>query len=737
MANGDVLYMTAPKAVEKVNIADRAFFAEARDAPAGTLVYSDVLTNRITQRPSLFISLPIRDEQGEFRGVVSAAIDLDYFNAIFERQNIGPNGVVSILRTDTFKIVSRWPVVDFARPNMTLTQPSVMMLKGVKKGSGNLAGPLDGVMRFYGFGALDRYPFFVSVGLARSDILAAWWERTIALGTFGAILIGALTSVLMRLWRSEEHERQILLALSDSEARARLILDTSMDAVVGIDASGTITEWNAGATSMFGYPPNVAIGGSFSELIVPPSLRDSQRRAMERFLRDGTSNVIGRRAETKSMRADGSEFPVELTTAHVMRGDEHFFSIFVRDISMQKKAEAERVLLEQRLYQSQKLEAIGKLTGGMAHDFNNYLGVIIGNLDLLAERIKTDPVAERLLASAMSGTTRSAELTQSLLAFSRNQPLAPRRVRLNTHLPDLIDLLRRTMGDKAVLKADLAPDLWPTRTDAAQLDSCIVNLVNNARDAMPGGGILTIAARNVGESSIGEGFLAAPELAAGDYIVIEISDTGAGMTPEVAALAFEPFFTTKPVGHGTGLGLSMAHGFVKQSGGHIEIESVIGRGTTVRFYLPRDRGAEDDGGDPALSAMLVQPPGKETVLVVDDNEDMREVVIAQITALGYRAVEAADGAAALRILEQGDPHIDLLLSDVIMPGGLDGYQLGAKARELRPDLKVLLSSGFTERSSGGTGGHDDEFALLRKPYRRETLAQAIRDVLDQKADTRS
>ncbi|HUL09626.1 MAG TPA: PAS domain-containing protein [Candidatus Acidoferrum sp.] len=388
----------------------------------------------------------------------------------------------------------------------------------------------------------------------------------------------------------------------------------------------------------------------------------------------------------------------------------------------------ERRRLEDHLRNAAKMEAIGKLTGGMAHDFNNYLAVIIGNLDLLKERLTDDAVGAQLIEVALGGALRGKDLTQSLLAFSRSQPLDPQVIDVNRHLEAVATLLRRTLGEDIALTTALAPDLWPVRIDAAQLDSGIVNLANNARDAMPQGGALSIATRNV---QVDEAYARLNgDMAFGDYVLIEVSDSGVGMPPEILAHVFEPFFSTKKPGHGTGLGLSMLYGFVKQSGGQIRIYSEVGLGTTVRVYLPRVVTAPAAGQGPASAVKPALPRGTETILLVEDNEDVRRTAVAQLTSLGYTVVEAENGEAALRLLGQPERHIDLLFTDIVMPGKPDGYELAELALERRPAIRVLLTSGFPGDSLSRQDRPGPHFSLLGKPYRRDELARAIRAAIE-------
>ena len=385
----------------------------------------------------------------------------------------------------------------------------------------------------------------------------------------------------------------------------------------------------------------------------------------------------------------------------------------------------EQLRIEEQLRAVQRMEAIGQLTGGMAHDFNNYLGVIVGNLDMLKEAQSGDPAASRHVDIALQGALRAAELTQSLLAFSRRKRLDPQLIDLNARIESIAKLLGRTLGGGISVDVTLAPDLWRVEVDAAQLDSCIVNVATNARDAMPRGGVLKIATRNqlldADYARLNAGVLP------GAYALIEISDTGTGMSAATLERAFEPFFTTKGAGHGTGLGLSMVYGFIKQSGGHIKIYSEPNHGTTVRICLPRSTTAAVVEYAAPTTA-VVSGGGSETVLVVEDNEQLRATAAAQLASLGYRVLQAQDGHAALEILAQRR-HIDLLFSDVVMPGGLDGYSLAKLAMERRPDIKVLLTSGFPGETLTKIVADPNGFRLIGKPYRKEELARALRSAL--------
>jgi PAS domain S-box-containing protein len=384
----------------------------------------------------------------------------------------------------------------------------------------------------------------------------------------------------------------------------------------------------------------------------------------------------------------------------------------------------DRKAIEDQLRQSQKMEAVGNLTGGVAHDFNNLLTVIIGNLDLLQRDVAGNPGAEQRIEEVLQASERGAELTRQMLAFSRRQPLQPKAVDLNALVDDTMRLINRTLGEDITVDVRLAADAGGVLIDRHQFETALLNVAINARDAMAGGGTLTVATRRT-EFDADDAALH-PEVPPGGYACIEITDTGSGMPADVVEHIFEPFFTTKPSGKGTGLGLSMAYGFMKQSGGHITAYSEVGRGTTFRLYFPLQQAASAHA---ALSVASVPATGGdgEVILAVDDNAQVRATVVMQLKELGYEVREADGPRAALEILN-GPAKIDLLFTDVIMPGGMNGKELATQARDRRPSLKVLFTSGFPGTSSTNATFDEDDL-LLSKPYRKRDLAQALRNAL--------
>ncbi|UFW91728.1 PAS domain S-box protein (plasmid) [Bradyrhizobium barranii] len=386
---------------------------------------------------------------------------------------------------------------------------------------------------------------------------------------------------------------------------------------------------------------------------------------------------------------------------------------------------------EEALRQSQKMEAVGQLTGGVAHDFNNLLQIIMGNLDTLQRNLPSESGRlQRAARKAMTGAQRAATLTQRLLAFSRRQPLDPKPLDVNALVNGLSDMIHRTLGETIDVETVLGAGVWRVEADPAELEAAIINLAVNARDAMTNGGRLTIETSN---AHIDEAYVAShTEVVAGQYVAIAVTDTGAGMDSKTVAQAFEPFFTTKAVGKGTGLGLSQVYGFVKQSGGHVKIYSEVGEGTTVKLYLPR-LAAQAAGVEQAESTPNPEAGQEETILVLEDDDEVRAYSVETLRELGYRVIEAHDGPSALRLLER-QPRVDLLFTDVVLPGGLTGAQVATQAKTLRPALKVLFTTGYARNTIIHHGRLDKGVQLIVKPFSFGDLAAKVRDVLDGASD---
>ncbi len=503
----------------------------------------------------------------------------------------------------------------------------------------------------------------------------------------------------------------------EREAHLRSILDTVPSAMVVIDSRGTIRSFSATAEQLFGYEAGEALGRNVSMLMPEPD-RSAHDGYIARYIATGERRVIGKVRVVTGQRKDGSTFPVELNVGEARANGEIIFTGFIRDLS-----EAQQI--EQELRQTQKMEAIGKLTGGVAHDFNNLLTVIKGNLEILETKLPGDEYKD-LIADVQEAADLAAELTASLLAFGRRMPLNPKLVDVGPLVSGTSDLLRRTLGETITIRT-IVESSHQAVIDPAQLQNALLNLGINARDAMPNGGRMTIEVSDV-ELDV-DYAEAHPEVSPGSYILISVTDTGMGMTPEVRDRAFEPFFTTKPTGSGTGLGLSSVYGFVKQSGGHIALYSEPGRGTTVRIYLPF---AEAEAAFRPVTPSSPLPRSKgETILVVEDDARVRRITAERLKGLGYEVFEAGNGPGALEVLAR-NPNVGLLFTDMVMPGGMSGAKLAMEAHRTRPDLRVLFTSGYAEPDilkQADAESHN----WIRKPYTAADLARKLRSILDMPA----
>ncbi len=525
-----------------------------------------------------------------------------------------------------------------------------------------------------------------------------------------------------RRHQAEEALRQLNETLERRIGESAASIDRSwrksrdLQVVTGVD--GVLHAVNPAWETILGRRVEDAVGHHFSEFVWHEDLERSRRINATARTRDDLHDV-----ENRFVHADGT--PRWISWRATTEG-EYIYS-YGRDVTAEKQQAEALEHAEQALRQAQKMEAVGQLTGGIAHDFNNMLAVIMGSLDLLNRRIgDADPRAKRQLDAASEAARRAASLTQRLLAFSRQQPLKPEAINANALVAGMSDLLHHSLGSDIRLETVLAAGLWRVHADPNQLENVILNLSVNARDAMPEGGRLTIETQN---AHVDERYAAAHlGVATGQYVLIAISDTGSGMTQEIIAKAFDPFFTTKDVGKGTGLGLSQVYGFVKQSGGHVKIYSEPGHGTSVKIYLPRSLAPAVDDLPDADTADLPLGEGQEVVLVVDDEPAVRQFSVDALQELGYRVLEADGAASALRVLE-AHPEIDLLFTDIVMPD-VNGRKLADAAREKRPGLRVLYTTGYTRNAVVHNGVLDPGVELIGKPYSLEQLAAKVRQVLD-------
>lgn len=522
-----------------------------------------------------------------------------------------------------------------------------------------------------------------------------------------------------KITRDVTDKRNAQLALRESEERFRRLVQGVTDyAIYMLDPQGHVTNWNAGAEHIKGYLAGEIVGQHFSRFYTEEDrATDMPRRALE------TARTKGKfEAEGWRLRKDGTRFWASVVIDPIY--DDHQaligFAKITRDITEKKNAQEALAQTQAALFQSQKMEAVGQLTSGIAHDFNNLLTIIVNNLDLLT-RSAREPRDIRLIESAHRAAERGAKLTQQLLAFSRRQPLQPSLVSPNALIREFEPVLRRACGETTQIRLSLAPHLQSAQIDGPQFEAALLNLVVNARDAMPDGGELSIASKNV---VLDEKDCAGHGIEPGPYVAVQVADTGQGMSPETVTRAFEPFYTTKEVGKGTGLGLSQVYGFVTQSGGYVTIDSEPGKGTTVTMLLPAAQGNEEEAEDVAETEEIRQSRG--TVLIVEDEPEVLEIAQEIFDSLGYEVLTATDAVSALDMLKS-ETRVDILFSDVVMPRGMNGIELAKETRRLRPDTKILLASGypastlpFKELPEGS--------AFISKPYRWTELADKLRSL---------
>tara|TARA_R110002049_G_scaffold188402_2_gene356853 strand:- start:61223 stop:62755 length:1533 start_codon:yes stop_codon:yes gene_type:complete len=508
------------------------------------------------------------------------------------------------------------------------------------------------------------------------------------------------------------------MKIDDNGAVLLALLDAAVDAIIVADHAGTIMRLNTAAAGLFGHSVDALIGENV-RVLMPGDMAARHDGFLRHHLETGEKRIIGIGRDVEGMHADGSVLPLHLSVGRADINGEVAFVGILHNLARRKAA-------EEATARSQRMDAIGQMTGGIAHDFNNLLTVVIGNLELL-EMEDTSEKCRALITDALEAAEVGADLTSRLMVFARKSALKSDLIALNDEVTKAVTMLKRTIGAHISVDTKFDQDLWPTRADATQLQTAVLNLGLNAQDAMPGGGNISFETRNI----ILDDTYVAQEIGieTGQYIRLSISDTGEGMSSETRAHAMEPFYTTKPIGEGTGLGLSMVYGFIKQSGGHIAIYSEIGQGTTVNLYFP---ALTDE-----IAALAPTSDGTEEyqgigqgrlILVVEDDPRVMRLTETRLLAFGFRCVTATTGDAAWHILRDRD-DITVVFTDLVMPGQMSGHDLAQRIAAEKPDVRVLMTSGFSETVLRG-GRIGAEFAILRKPYRQADLAQALQAVLD-------
>ena len=507
-------------------------------------------------------------------------------------------------------------------------------------------------------------------------------------------------------------------ALRESMARLTAVVETAVDGFILIDSRGRILLFNPACERLFGYRADEVFQENV-KLLMPQTYSLHHDEYLRNFLRTGERKIIGIGREVVGRRKDGSTFPMELSVGEARQDGESIFVGIIHDLT-------ERKLTERQLQQAQKMEMVGQLSGGIAHDFNNLLTVIVGNAEYLSEQLKSRLDLRQLADDICQAGERGAELTRRLLAFSRRQLLRPRAIDCHELIASTCKLLKRTLRENIEVTTAFNVDAIFAFADSGQLESAVLNLALNAQDAMAAGGRLTIS---TGIASLDDNYEGVhPDIESGEYAMIAVTDNGEGMTSDVAARAFEPFFTTKEVGKGSGLGLSMVYGFVKQSNGHVSIYSEPGLGTTMRIYLPNvTPNGSRSSSQPAADEDAL-PRGNETILVVEDDPFVRSSVILRVESLGYKVVLAVDGREAVMKLRT-NPEIDVLFTDIVMPGGMSGWEVAELAQQMRPGLPTVFTSGYALEVLVDQGRAPVKSIVLTKPYRKAELAHRLREAL--------
>ncbi len=769
-ANGIPLFRSDDRSRPTVSLADREYFVQLRNLSKDELVIDATRRGRITGMMQYRFVRPILRD-GRFDGVILLTLVPEHISEFYGNMALGPNSEAMMLSPD-LRLIARHPVPavdDYDRviPGLKMWDDLALHPSGRVR----QASPFDGVVRTYYYKRLADYPVVLVMGISDDDVLSGlaearshmmWLAVTFALsGVVICLLVLRLLGHLAERKAAEETMRRLSRLLHMQSEGNQAVVRSNDEAElfkntcdIVIDCGGFRVAWIgmaehdrdrtvrpvavAGPEAAYvdmvkiswGEAPwSQGISGRAIRQGAPqisrnfdqdPNMAPWRELAAKHGLRSGIALPLKDDAEVFGAltiySADACGFGPEEAKLLVELAEDVSYGV----TALRTRRRHQEV--EHALVQVQKMECLGHLTGGIAHDFNNLLQVILSNLDLSLRSLSGSSIAT-YLQNAVGGAQQGAKLTSQLLAFARRQPLRPEPLRIDRLVGEMTSMLRRTIGEHIDIEMGSSGGLWTALVDHNQLQNAILNLAINARDAMPGGGTLTIELSN---AYLDNFYVAAHrDVRAGHYVMLAVTDTGVGMPPEVLDQAFEPFFTTKPEGAGTGLGLSMVYGFVKQSGGHVKIYSEVGQGTTIRLYLPRT----EEGEVVQKTEDEEMPHGNgETILVAEDDDAVRASVVAQLIELGYTVVEARNGEAALGILAAGQ-QVDLLFTDVVMPGALNGRLLAERVRKLLPDLPILFTSGYPENVMVRNGRLEDGVVLLSKPYRQFRLAEAIRDML--------
>ena len=697
-----------------VDLSDRDYFAFHREHPDAGLLISKPLLSRAKGAWIIPVSLGRYRADGVFAGVIVGGLDPQFFDQAWALDNKMPGLSIALIRQDGL-LLMRSPFVENTVGTSIGVAPDFYRIRtGERAGTYRAKSIFDGKDRILAYRRLKAYPSLVIVvGESVDQTLVGWrdfaWIVT-ACWVIAAAALGGLA-----LWRIREAK-----ARRATESRYRDLFEASPYPLIVADSKTShILAVNDAAAEQYGWSRGEFLAMNLNDLYLPQDVPKVE--AMRRLYVPGAARV---NSALRHRRKDGKVINVETSGRLIDFEGTPALLAMVQDVTTRHAA-------EDQLRQAQKMEGVGQLTGGIAHDFNNILFVILANTDALLEEKSLPPDVMERLDQIDKAVQRASSLTGQLLAFSRKQPLRPRPTDINELVTNTGGLLRRALGAEIEIESVLAEGLCTANIDRSQLETALVNLCINARDAMPNGGQLLIETRNV---TLDQDYAALnPGVTAGAYAMLAVTDTGIGIPPEALGKVFEPFFTTKDVGKGTGLGLSMVYGFIKQSKGDIKITSEVGRGTSIKLYLPCSGEVVQEG---PIQTKAPTQRGTDRILVVEDEPQVRASVVQQLRSLDYMVSEAADGAAGLAAFEAAPTPYDLLLTDVVMPGLMGGKLLADEVARRWPRTKIVFMSGFTETSSARHGRLDEGALLLSKPFRKADLAKIVRQALESATPSR-
>jgi PAS domain S-box-containing protein len=697
-----------------VDVSDRPYFLHHLERPGDPFHLADPVKSRITGAWLLPATRAWIGPDGRFRGVIVAAMNPAYFQQAWTPEDAGRDFVVSLRRADgTLLLRSPFRGDAFGRLLPAMADVAAAEER-VGHGLSIRASPIDGIDRLF---VTQRLPFnrdlIIVVGQGVNGILAPWRHivGVVALGwIFATLGLAVLGTWLVGEWQARQATERNYRTLFEDNPDPMAVFDRETRRYLAV---------NDAMVRQYGWTREEFKKMTPADLRLPEDMH-----MLDDLLRDGPPDP-GRRIYGRHRRKDGSIVDVEVSIAAVEFEGRPALLPMARDITERRRTEREHHASEEKLRQLQKMEAVGQLTGGVAHDFNNIITVVLANADAIADDKRAPPHIAKRAQRIVDAGQKAADLTRQLLAFSRKQLLKPEDCNLNDLVATTSQLLRRTLGEHVAVQTIAASGLWTTNVDRTQVETALINLCINARDAMPAGGRLVIETANV---TLDRGYVDRQDdddLAPGDYVQLSVSDTGTGMPAETLKRAFEPFFTTKEVGKGSGLGLSMVYGFIRQSKGHITIYSELGHGTTVKIYFRRSDPVVSTAAASARRGPL--PGGSEAILVVEDEEAVREIVGDQLRSLGYSVKEAANADEALAELQR--QRFDVVLTDVIMPGRLNGKGLSDEVRRLWPGTRVVFMSGYSQNALMRDGQLGRDVMLLSKPHLKADLADIIRRAL--------